>query len=267
MAENLRVIHYIDGTPINDGSTFTYYPLDVAMDGSDSTKYYFYQNNDTSKAIPYGCLYNWFAAVNGNSGSDSNPSGIQGACPLGWHIPSIIEWETLKNYVGENSRNKLIQGGSSGFNAVYTGTRNDLENGFQGFGEGCSFISTNVETDGYITLFVLHVDNDEAFTGSHRKTTGYSVRCIKDSISTYINNDKIEITDLIYPNPCNDYFNINAEGNNINKISIYSLDGKQIKTIQLHGNNSIPVSDIENGLYTIKIYINNNIYTEKLLIK
>ena len=103
------MIFKINGIPINDGSEFTFCLFDVAKDGSDTTKYFFYQNNDTSNAIPYGCLYNWFAAVNGNTGSSYSPGGIQGVCPAGWHIPSIQEWATLKDYIGENSKDKLMQ--------------------------------------------------------------------------------------------------------------------------------------------------------------
>ena len=37
--------------------------------------------------------------MNGSGQSNSNPSGVQGACPAGWHIPSKSEWEQLLEYV------------------------------------------------------------------------------------------------------------------------------------------------------------------------
>ncbi len=43
----------------------------------------------------YGVLYNAPAALGGNLSSDTSPSGIQGACPVGWHVPSDAEWNQL----------------------------------------------------------------------------------------------------------------------------------------------------------------------------
>jgi uncharacterized protein (TIGR02145 family) len=38
--------------------------------------------------------------MNGSQSSANNPSGIQGICPSGWHLPSDLEWEKLKNILG-----------------------------------------------------------------------------------------------------------------------------------------------------------------------
>jgi uncharacterized protein (TIGR02145 family) len=55
----------------------------------------------------YGRLYDWPTAMNGEHSSNSVPSGIEGVCPVGWHIPSDAEWQTLIDYVGENAGTKL----------------------------------------------------------------------------------------------------------------------------------------------------------------
>ncbi len=47
----------------------------------------------------YGVLYNWPAAMDGESSSSTNPSGVQGVCPAGWHLPSDSEWTQLVDYV------------------------------------------------------------------------------------------------------------------------------------------------------------------------
>lgn len=57
-----------------------------------------YQNDPANCAI-YGRLYNWSAALQGASGNNSSPSGIQGVCPVGWHVPSHNEWTTLERAV------------------------------------------------------------------------------------------------------------------------------------------------------------------------
>jgi len=58
-----------------------------------------YKGNDGNCA-KYGRLYNWETAMNGAEASSQIPSGVQGICPAGWHLPSKDEWLTLVNYVG-----------------------------------------------------------------------------------------------------------------------------------------------------------------------
>ncbi len=53
----------------------------------------------------YGVIYNWPAAMGGAEQSNSNPSGVQGACPQGWHLPSLSEWEELLRYLNDNGYN------------------------------------------------------------------------------------------------------------------------------------------------------------------
>ena len=55
---------------------------------------------DTSLAAPYGLLYTWAVVMNGELGSSSVPSGVQGICPEGWHVPSDAEWMQLEIYAG-----------------------------------------------------------------------------------------------------------------------------------------------------------------------
>jgi uncharacterized protein (TIGR02145 family)/uncharacterized repeat protein (TIGR02543 family) len=51
----------------------------------------------------YGRLYSEDAMINGEPYSTSNPSGVRGACPVGWHVPSYGEWLVLIDYVGGSS--------------------------------------------------------------------------------------------------------------------------------------------------------------------
>lgn len=61
-----------------------------------STKY---PNNSESYVSDYGLLYNWAAVMQNGPSSDSSPSGVQGICPSGWHVPSNLEWTELTTYV------------------------------------------------------------------------------------------------------------------------------------------------------------------------
>ena len=101
MKENLKTTHYSDGWPIECGLSI--YSSDVA--------YYYYPGGNVSNVEMYGLLYNWAAVMNGSSFSESNPSGVQGICPTGWHVPSDAEWHQLGDYV--NSHSIYACGGSS----------------------------------------------------------------------------------------------------------------------------------------------------------
>ena len=99
MKENLKTTHYSNGaaitkqTPYTDASTCTStYPM-------GTNKYYYQYKDDSSYVATRGLLYSWAAVMNGAGSSTNNPSGIQGICPSGWHVPSNAEWCELENYV------------------------------------------------------------------------------------------------------------------------------------------------------------------------
>ena len=83
MAENLNVTKYNDGTDIPNVS-------DAIAWNSLTTGAYCEYNNDPAMGVKYGKLFNW-AAVNTGK-----------LAPIGWHIPSKIEWETLITYLTNN---------------------------------------------------------------------------------------------------------------------------------------------------------------------
>ena len=90
MRENLRTTHYANGGSI---------PLGSSTSTDSTTAYRFYPNGSESNVSTYGYLYNWPAVMAGSASSNSNPSGVQGICPNGWHVPSHSEWAQLINYV------------------------------------------------------------------------------------------------------------------------------------------------------------------------
>ena len=94
MRENLRTTHYADGTPV---------PIDTAK-YSDYDPYRYYPDHDKRNVAVYGYLYNWRAAIGKESPSDANPSGVQGICPDGWHLPSVPEFNDLESHVSSIER-------------------------------------------------------------------------------------------------------------------------------------------------------------------
>ncbi len=77
MAENLRVTQDAEG---NEISRHCY-------------------DNDSDWCELYGGLYTWHTIMNGENSSDGNPSGVQGICPDGWHVPSHNEWTQLEQFI------------------------------------------------------------------------------------------------------------------------------------------------------------------------
>ncbi len=65
--------------------------------GNNITRYCY--DNNTDYCSWYGGLYLWSTLMNGDGSSNSNPSGVQGICPTGWHVPSDAEWTQLVDYV------------------------------------------------------------------------------------------------------------------------------------------------------------------------
>lgn len=105
----------------------------------------------TSNCKKYGKLYPWSVAMGGSAASNAVPSGVEGICPKGWHIPSEAEWDVLFTYLGGRSvAGSLLRaqpplwngknGGadSVGFNALpgghayWTGTKDDMRLTFPG---------------------------------------------------------------------------------------------------------------------------------------
>jgi len=175
MKENLKVTHYNNGDPILNVTDH------IQWINQTSGAYCNYKNSNIIASI-YGRLYNWYAV-----------NDARKIAPEGWHVATNDEWMELEFYFGGVfTAGPLKETGtmhwaspnigatnSSGFTALPGGARFDL-NGFNENGITGSWWNTG-ETFAHFAWFRT-VSNDEsmmrpAFT---TKTTGLSVRCIKD---------------------------------------------------------------------------------------
>ena len=71
----------------------------LAYDQSNYGSDWCYDDDCATYEATYGRLYNWTAVMQGSASSVSNPSGVRGVCPAGWHLPSDDEWEELEGEV------------------------------------------------------------------------------------------------------------------------------------------------------------------------
>jgi len=92
LAENLSYLPYVNSPTTGAAPTPLYYVYDYYGTNVAAAK-------ATSNYSTYGVLYNWAAAMAGEASSNSVPSGVQGICPTGWHLPSDEEWKILEGEV------------------------------------------------------------------------------------------------------------------------------------------------------------------------
>jgi uncharacterized protein (TIGR02145 family) len=186
MAENLKVTHYADGTPIDlvtNGTTWSNF--------SETDKAYCYYNNNAGNS--YGALYTWAAATNGAESSSQNPSNVQGVCPDGWHLPSDAEWEQLRDFIGSTGAGgKLKETGTTHWTSPNTGATDEygftaLPNGeratngsFINKGNEAFFWTTESSYSTSGTAVYLLYNSSSMLWSSNSKSLGRSVRCVKD---------------------------------------------------------------------------------------
>lgn len=222
MKENLRTTHFADGTPIPAGGD----------NHSDTAPYYYDYNSSDLPLDERGYLYNWLAAMHGAASSDANPSGVQGACPTGWHLPSNAEWTVLEesqltqeeierikrmrnltNLPGENACK--LSGSDKWCSSSNDNVPGDFKSadqnasGFSAVPAGSCYGSSFKEADSTTYFWSSSMRNGvDGIVGCGRfmsyrfpsmlelegeKSCGFSVRCLRDEVqSTKLNIDVLK---------------------------------------------------------------------------
>lgn len=185
MAENLKFLPSVVG-PGTVSVTAPYYYV-YGYDGTDVSA-----AKATANYTTYGVLYNWTAAMNGAESSTENPSGLQGVCPTGWHLPSDAEWTDLTDYLGGTSvaGGKLKEVGTTHWDSPNAGATN--ETGFTALPAGyvnSSFNKIRKEAYWWTTsesgstsalTRLIQYDTGNIYRIAYGKQIGFSVRCVKD---------------------------------------------------------------------------------------
>lgn len=151
-------------------------------------------NNNASECIANGRLYDWESIMNGAAGSDSVPSGVQGICPDGWHIPSRGEVINFHEFLGGGyvAGGKLKEATTLHWNYPNTGATNSsgytaLPSGYRdhdgNFGsmDSCTYFWTSSTFDGqYPYMWGAFYDQEVVELIYYYRDLGNSLRCIKD---------------------------------------------------------------------------------------
>ncbi len=186
MAENLKYLPNVVGPETGSKRKPFYY-----VQGYDGTKVS--EAMATRNYEIYGVLYNWPAAMNEAKGSTANPSGVQGVCPCGWHLPSDAEWTQMTDYLNINvAGGKLKDTSAKIWNSPNTGASNETgftalaggyrkEDGtFVSMGEDSDFWSASERNCTYAWFRNIHFNDNDVGRNNFRKEIGFSVRCVKD---------------------------------------------------------------------------------------
>ena len=265
MAENLNlgdmIIHTNNQT--NNGQYEKYCPGDSLS------------NCDT-----YGGLYQWNETMQYSSASN------RGICPNGWHVPSDSEWKELEmalgmsqtqadldGFRGTDQATQLVLGGTSGFNVLYAGARGGLNISLSGTGDHNLIWSSTIAPNGKPQKRGFYDFEGRVFRGSGSCTCaydyGYSVRCIQDQSSSLIELKEDFYSFNVYPNPTTQFITLDytksAEFVGFD-VEILNVMGKNIKKVKVNSpSTSIDIRDFPNGLYLIKVCINDKTEVHQIL--
>lgn len=137
-------------------------------------------NNEQNNVATYGYLYNWETAKK--------------VCPVGWHLPSDVEWTTLTDYLGGASvaGGKLKEIGATHWNNTKTQATNEtyftaLPGGYR-YNDG---IFSNIGShgnwwsateDSTTNAYYQHMDcyDSNVYRSHGVGSYGFSVRCVRD---------------------------------------------------------------------------------------
>jgi uncharacterized protein (TIGR02145 family) len=175
MAENLKATKYSTGDDIPEVTGQSNW---MGL----STGAFCYFGNDPDNAPVYGCLYNWYAAID-----NRNP------CPVNWHVPSDTEWVVLTTSLGGEpiAGGKMKETGTahwfspntgatneSGFTVIAGGNRSYGNFDFMGYGG--SFWSITPFDDIFAWNRDIFYYNTVANHSGTDKKSGLSIRCVRD---------------------------------------------------------------------------------------
>lgn len=190
MVENLKTTKFNDGTSIPTIVSWIY----------PTTPVYCWFNNDIVNKALYGAIYNWYAVNTGK------------LAPAGWHVATDSDWTLLENYLLENGYNydgtttgnkyaKAMASSSLWTSSMYTGVPGSIDfttyrnkSGFTAYPAGTRSVDGNFYYFNFSTFWWCSTEDSQASAltrsivhnagdvrrGSYSKSTGFSVRCVKN---------------------------------------------------------------------------------------
>lgn len=251
LKQNLKSIHYSDGTFMNPSGVFDY-------------------NNDSVTGSIYGKLYKYSVVTR------NQPAGpSQGACPTGYRVASDYDWSILEynlggaSIAGKHMKDTILwqqpntADNSSGFSALPAGRWNNV-NGFD-YLNTYTFFWSGGSRGGYIRFIGSNsqIYTDATFNGIS-DNYALSCRCVKNlpiSIEENFFKEGIQI----FPNPFINQITIANYLKQEIKYTIFNDLGMLIKQgIIKSEKEELNTSSLNVGMYILRLQINDNVFTKKI---
>jgi len=257
MKENLRSVHYADGTAIPEVASY---------------------NDSDSLAAIYGLLYTWNAAMN-----NTTTPMTQGACPNGWHLPAKEEYIELENLLGganvAGDKMKDTTPGmwtnlstsstnSSGFSARPGGEYDPYQfNTYRLLGEyAVLWTSTQANASKAVERFIT--GNEPGCSPYNwMKIMKYSLRCIKSNFTaTPQPGSTPDGTSHIRHE--NDRLQLKApSGEKLQNVEIFTVTGTMILARDLSGNEQqISVGGLPKGVWIARLHTSCGMFRLKFIM-
>jgi len=173
---------------------------------------------------------------------------------------------------GDYSSNKMYKKG-------FAHTNNIINGGLE-----CRSTSTSAFTEKVVLrselykyyLNILGLNNSQiAMENINDYTTlcyDSSTNAMQDYVSCFLNNSLLTVTEnedfdlLVYPNPAINTLNI-SHSFIIEKVSLFNMFGQEVSVSKYPSSQiELNISDLTTGVYTIKIYSENKIFTRRIMV-
>lgn len=163
MASNLRTTRYNNGATMQYVANYNQWVNSV----NSQVPVYCYYNDQSSYNSTYGKLYPKYVATASN------------IAPVGWHVPTVTEWETLltNNSITDLWNNGLGLNGNLTRLSLSAGGKWD--NGYQELGQKGYFWAVPLTTTLGDNNSVI-VNAGSTLVTWNQSGNGYSIRCVKD---------------------------------------------------------------------------------------
>ncbi|MBC8753393.1 T9SS type A sorting domain-containing protein [Kordia sp. YSTF-M3] len=234
---------------ITTGATFNASNWAVArLDGDD--------NNYTATVriddfVVYSGTYDNTAPSDPTAGTYADNSGV---AAIGWTAPSggvdnggyvVVKYTTAPNADNDPNQNGIYEYG------------NTITNGTGGLSGTVIYIGTDTSfTDTYVSgnYYKIYAV-DKAFNYSNEIVISDATLSLDDTI----------VSDFkLYPNPSKGILNIQTNTIDSVSVSIYDILGKEVLTAD-RINNTIDISNLKNGMYIVKMTMNDISITKKII--
>ncbi len=259
-AENLRTTRFQNGDTIANVTDSAAW---AALKSPGMCSY----RNDITFDCPQGKLYNQFVAI-----GDRNP------CPLGWRVPTIVDFNNLINYFdpdangGAPSSLPNSAGGAlknvgtrywsapnpnatnaSGFSAIPNGGRSNSGAFSLSDNKTASYWYASQVGPGMGFFLELAHTQDYAVRNAYWSEYGVCIRCVQD-LPTSVNETETSTTN-VFPNPADESFHLSVASTVIGREYVVSdLTGR----VALRGSitsetMSISIAELPVGVYLLSI--------------